>query len=154
MNPSERKRILTAGPTISQREIDYVLDAVQNGWNEHWSDYLVRFEQAFAQYVGTRFALATSSCTGALHLSLLALGVGPGDEVLVPEVTWVATASAVKLHRRDGRFPSMSIRRPGASIRRAPRARSPAKPKRSCRCISMGIRPTCGRFGNWPTSMA
>jgi perosamine synthetase len=95
MNLSERKRILTAGPTISQREIDYVLDAVQNGWNEHWSDYLVRFEQAFAQYVGTRFALATSSCTGALHLSLLALGVGPGDEVLVPEVTWVATASAV-----------------------------------------------------------
>lgn len=95
MNPSERKRILTAGPTISQREIDYVTDAVQNGWNEHRSDYLVRFEQAFADYVGTRFALATSSCTGALHLSLLALGVGPGDEVLVPEVTWVATASAV-----------------------------------------------------------
>jgi len=95
MNLGERKRILTAGPTISQREIDYVLDAVQNGWNEHWSDYLVRFEQSFARYVGTRFALATSSCTGALHLSLLALGIGPGDEVIVPEVTWVATASAV-----------------------------------------------------------
>ena len=95
MNPSERKRILTAGPTISQREIDYVVDAVQNGWNEHWSDYLVRFEKSFAEYVGTRFALATSSCTGALHLSLLAMGIGRGDEVLVPEVTWVATASAV-----------------------------------------------------------
>ncbi|HEX4000566.1 MAG TPA: DegT/DnrJ/EryC1/StrS family aminotransferase [Pirellulales bacterium] len=95
MNPSEQRRILTAGPTISQREIDYVLDAVKNGWNEHWSDYLVRFEQSFAQYVGTRFAMATSSCTGALHLSLLALGIGPGDEVIVPEVTWVATASAV-----------------------------------------------------------
>jgi perosamine synthetase len=89
------KKILTAGPTISQREIDYVLDAVQNGWNENWSGYLTRFERSFADYVGTRFALATSSCTGALHLSLMALGVGPGDEVLVPEVTWVATASAV-----------------------------------------------------------
>lgn len=90
------KKILTAGPTISQREIDYVLDAVQNGWNENWSGYLTRFERSFADYVGTRFALATSSCTGALHLSLMALGVGPGDEVLVPEVTWVATASAVR----------------------------------------------------------
>jgi perosamine synthetase len=95
MKLGEQKRILTAGPTISQREIDYVLDAVQNGWNENWSGYLTRFEQAFAQYVGTRFALATSSCTGALHLALMALGVGPGDEVIVPEVTWVATASAV-----------------------------------------------------------
>lgn len=90
------KKILTAGPTISQREIDYVLDAVQNGWNDNWSGYLTRFERSFADYVGTRFALATSSCTGALHLSLMALGVGPGDEVLVPEVTWVATASAVR----------------------------------------------------------
>jgi perosamine synthetase len=89
------KKILTAGPTISQREIDYVLDAVQNGWNENWSGYLTRFERGFADYVGTRFALATSSCTGALHLALMALGVGPGDEVLVPEVTWIATASAV-----------------------------------------------------------
>jgi perosamine synthetase len=89
------KKILTAGPTISQREIDYVLDAVQNGWNENWSGYLSRFERSFADYVGTRFALATSSCTGALHLALMALGIGPGDEVLVPEVTWVATASAV-----------------------------------------------------------
>ncbi len=90
------KKILTAGPTISEREVGYVLDAVKNGWNENWSGYLTRFEQSFAAYVGTDHAMATSSCTGALHLALLALGVGPGDEVLVPEVTWIATASAVK----------------------------------------------------------
>jgi perosamine synthetase len=89
------KLILTAGPSITQKEIDYVLDAISNGWNENWDGYLKRFEKAFADYVGTRFALSTSSCTGALHLALLALGIGPGDEVLVPEVTWVATASAV-----------------------------------------------------------
>ena len=90
------KTILTAGPSITDKEINYVLDAAQNGWNSNWDGYLTRFEKSFADYVGTRYALATSSCTGALHLSLLGLGVGPGDEVIVPEISWVATASAVK----------------------------------------------------------
>ncbi|HQU45242.1 MAG TPA: aminotransferase class I/II-fold pyridoxal phosphate-dependent enzyme, partial [Pirellulales bacterium] len=90
-----QKTILTAGPSITKKEIDYVLDAVTFGWNDNWNGYLKRFEQAFADYTATRFALSTSSCTGALHLALLALGVGPGDEVIVPEITWVATASAV-----------------------------------------------------------
>jgi perosamine synthetase len=89
------KTILTAGPSISQKEIDYVHDAVSHGWNENSSGYLKRFEEAFAEYVGACHALSTSSCTGALHLALSALGVGPGDEVIVPEITWVATASAV-----------------------------------------------------------
>ncbi len=88
--------ILTAGPSISGRETSYVLDAVRNGWNQNWSNYLKRFEEAFAQYVGTRFAIATSSCTGALHIALAALGIGPGDEVIVPDITWVATANAVR----------------------------------------------------------
>jgi perosamine synthetase len=90
------KMILTAGPSITEKEVGYVLDAIQNGWNSNWDGYLQRFEKAFSDYVGTRFSLTTSSCTGALHLSLLGLGVGPGDEVLVPEISWVATASAVK----------------------------------------------------------
>jgi perosamine synthetase len=90
------KMILTAGPSITDKEVAYALDAVKNGWNSNWDGYLQRFEKAFAAYVGTRFALTTSSCTGALHLSLLGLGVGPGDEVIVPEISWVATASAVK----------------------------------------------------------
>jgi perosamine synthetase len=89
------KTILTAGPSIAQKEIDYVLDAVSHGWNQNWDGYLKRFERSFADYVGTRFALSSSSCTGALHLALRGLGVGPGDEVIVPEVSWVATASAV-----------------------------------------------------------
>jgi len=88
--------VLTAGPSISALEISYVTDAVRNGWNAHNSDYLLRFEEEFAKYVGAKYAMATSSCTGALHLSLLALGIGPGDEVLVPDITWVATASAVR----------------------------------------------------------
>lgn len=90
-----RETILTAGPSISARETSYVLDAVRHGWNRHWNAYLQRFEQAFAEYVGARYALATSSGTGALHLALAALGIGPGDEVIVPDLTWVATANAV-----------------------------------------------------------
>jgi perosamine synthetase len=87
--------VLTAGPSISPLEVSLVGDAVQNGWNAHNSDYLQIFESEFAELVGSKYAMATSSCTGALHLSLLALGIGPGDEVIVPGVTWVATASAV-----------------------------------------------------------
>ena len=87
--------ILTAGPSITDLEVQYVTDAVQHGWNERWNEYLVRFETALAEYVGVRFAMATSSATGALHLGLLALGVGPGDEVIIPGLTWVACASAV-----------------------------------------------------------
>ncbi|MCR4411781.1 MAG: aminotransferase class I/II-fold pyridoxal phosphate-dependent enzyme [Thermoguttaceae bacterium] len=87
--------ILTAGPSISARETAYVLDAVRHGWNRNWSGYLDRFEKAFAEYVGAKHALATSSGTGALHLALAALGIGPGDEVIVPDLTWVATANAV-----------------------------------------------------------
>ncbi|RYG65893.1 DegT/DnrJ/EryC1/StrS family aminotransferase, partial [bacterium] len=87
--------ILTAGPSISARETSYVADAARNGWNREWSGYITRFEREFAAYVGRKHAIATSSCTGSLHLSLLALGIGPGDEVVVPEITWVATANAV-----------------------------------------------------------
>jgi perosamine synthetase len=87
--------ILTAGPLISSREASYALDAARNGWNHRWSGYLKRFESGFAEYLGVKHAIATSSCTGALHLALLSLGVGPGDEVIVPDITWVATANAV-----------------------------------------------------------
>lgn len=88
--------ILTAGPSIGPRETSYVLDAARTGWNGKWNGYLKAFEETFANYMGRKYALATSSCTGALHLSLLALGIGPGDEVIVPDLTWVATANAVK----------------------------------------------------------
>lgn len=93
VDPSEM--ILTAGPSISAREASYALDAARNGWNRQWNGYLTRFEAAFAEYLGVRHAVCTSSCTGALHLALLALGIGPGDEVIVPDLTWVATANAV-----------------------------------------------------------
>lgn len=88
--------ILTSGPSISGREIAYTLDAARNGWNRSWSSYIDRFEDAFGRYIGAEYSISTSSCTGALHIALLALGIGPGDEVIVPDLTWVATARAVQ----------------------------------------------------------
>jgi len=90
-----KQDILTAGPTISSQENSYVLDSTRYGWNSEWSKYIKRFESEFADYIGVKHALGTSSCTGALHIAFKALGIGPGDEVIVPEMTWVATASAV-----------------------------------------------------------
>ncbi|AXK39028.1 bifunctional GNAT family N-acetyltransferase/PLP-dependent aspartate aminotransferase family protein [Crenobacter cavernae] len=90
------KLILTAGPSISAKEVVYSFDAALNGWNSNWSKYLTTFEKKFAEYVGVKYALATSSCTGALQIALMALDIGPGDEVIVPDQTWVATANAVR----------------------------------------------------------
>lgn len=88
--------ILTAGPSICSREGVYSFDAALNGWNSEWSKYLTKFEKNFASYVGAKYALATSSCTGALQIALMALDIGPGDEIIVPDETWVATANAVR----------------------------------------------------------
>ncbi len=88
--------ILTAGPSITEKEITYVNDAVTHGWNERWSEYIVKFEKAFADFIGVKHAMSTSSCTGALHLAMSACGIGKGDEVIVPDQTWVASASVVR----------------------------------------------------------
>jgi perosamine synthetase len=88
--------ILTAGPSIGPFEISLVTEAVKSGWKHHNADFLKAFSEEFASYVGSRYALPTDCCTSALHLSLWALGIGPGDEVIVPEITWVSTATAVR----------------------------------------------------------
>jgi perosamine synthetase len=88
-------RIPVAGPSITQREIDYVTDAVTNAWYADANKYHAKFEAAFAGYLGVPHAMALPSCTSAIHLALMALGVGPGDEVIVPDVTWIASAAPV-----------------------------------------------------------
>src|SRR5436309_4010354 len=88
-------RIPVAGPWITAHEVEYVADAAANAWYENAGAYNRRFEEAFATYVGRRYAMAMPSCTSALHTSLAALNIGPGDEVIVPECTWIATAAPV-----------------------------------------------------------
>lgn len=92
-----QKLILTAGPDISSREIKYVLDAAKYGWNEHFADYLHRFEKKFAEYIGAKYAMTTSGGTCALWISLASLGIGPGDEVILPELTYFACSDVIML---------------------------------------------------------
>jgi len=94
--PDSQRMVLTAGPSVGEREAVYAWDAARTGWNSKWNGYLTAFEERFAQYIGVRYCLTTSSCTGALHIALAALDIGAGDEVIVPDITWVATANAVR----------------------------------------------------------
>jgi dTDP-4-amino-4,6-dideoxygalactose transaminase len=95
-NITDNKFILTAGPSISELEKFNVYDAVENGWNKNWSNYLKKFEKKFSTKINRKYCIATSSCTGALQIALMALDIGPGDEVIVPDITWVSTASVVQ----------------------------------------------------------
>src|SRR4051794_2062931 len=82
-------------PSIGPRERELVLDAVDSGWVSSIGKYIDEFEAVFARYCGTEFALAVSNGTTGLHLALVTLGIGPGDEVIIPDLTFVATANAV-----------------------------------------------------------
>ncbi len=88
-------KIFYAKPSITELEINFALDALINGWGEHCYDYITRFEDKFKNYLGVDFAIATSSCTGALHMGLSSLGVGPGDEVILADINWIATAAPI-----------------------------------------------------------
>lgn len=88
-------RIPYARPSIGQVEVALVLDAVANSWGPNRDHYVERFQTEFATYVGSSFAIATSSCTGALHLALAALGIGSSDEVILADTNWVATLAPV-----------------------------------------------------------
>lgn len=79
------------GPSITGKEIKYVAQAARDGWDKNFRKYISLFEEKFAKYVGKKYALATSSCTAALHLSCLSLGLKRGDEVIVPNITWIAS---------------------------------------------------------------
>jgi len=82
-------------PSITELEIAYANDAARTGWGAQCYAYIERFEAGFARYLGVKYAIATSSCTGALHLGMAAIGLGPGDEVVLADTNWIATVSPV-----------------------------------------------------------
>jgi perosamine synthetase len=87
-------RLGVASPALGGNELKYVCDCISSGWISSQGEYVSRFEETLAEHTG-RHAVATSSGTTALHLGLLALGVGRGDEVIVPNLTFAASANAV-----------------------------------------------------------
>ena len=82
-------------PFLGKREEEYVLDCLRSGWVSSLGHYVDRFEELMATHYDTKHAVALSSCTAALHLALLAMGIGPGDEVIVPDFTLIVSASSV-----------------------------------------------------------
>lgn len=90
-----KSRIHYTKPSITSLELEYVADAAANGWGEKCYEYITEFENKFKQYLGVEYAIATSSCTGALHMGMAALGIGFGDEVILADANWIATASPI-----------------------------------------------------------
>ncbi|MFH1907538.1 MAG: DegT/DnrJ/EryC1/StrS family aminotransferase [Chloroflexota bacterium] len=93
---SSNRFIPISEPLLSGNELAYVNDCVRSGWVSSLGKYIAEFEQGFADFCGVRHGIAVSNGTAALHLALVALGIGPGDEVIIPTLTFIATANAVR----------------------------------------------------------
>ncbi|HPG03992.1 MAG TPA: DegT/DnrJ/EryC1/StrS family aminotransferase, partial [Rhodoblastus sp.] len=89
------ERIPVAGPSITDREPELAAEAARTAWYGNHYAYNARFEQMLTDYVGVAHAVSLPHCTSGLHLALAALGVGPGDEVIVPNVTWIASVAPI-----------------------------------------------------------
>jgi perosamine synthetase len=87
-------KIFYAKPSITQKEIDYATDAAATGWGARCYEYIEKFELLFRKHLGVEYAIATSSCTGAMHMGLAGLDIGPGDEVITADINWIASAAA------------------------------------------------------------
>ena len=88
-------RIYYTKPSITELEVAYATDAARNGWGDKCYEYIEKFENKFKTFTGAKYAIATSSCTGALHMGLAAIGLKPDDEVILADTNWIATASPI-----------------------------------------------------------
>lgn len=84
-----------AEPSLGEEELKNVIEAVKSGWISSKGDFIEEFEENFATYCGRKYGVATSNGTVALHLALKALGIDEGDEVIIPDLTFVAVANTV-----------------------------------------------------------
>jgi perosamine synthetase len=89
------KHYPSAGPSITDKEIQLVTDAVTNGWYDDRNIHTDLFISEFKELINRRYVLPVSNCTAAIHLSLLALDIKPGDEIIVPDITWIASVAPI-----------------------------------------------------------
>lgn len=94
--PVTMPRIPVAAPVLDGREAEYVMECMQTSWISSNGRFIGAFEAAFAKFIGVKHAIATNNGTTALHLALVGLGLQPGDEVIVPTLTYIASANAVR----------------------------------------------------------
>jgi perosamine synthetase len=92
---SDSRFLPVCEPVLAGNEVAYVREAVESGWISSSGRFVDEFEQAFAEYLGVKYAIGVINGTAALHLALVGLGIGPGDEVVVPSFTMAATGFAV-----------------------------------------------------------
>lgn len=90
-----RFRYTLARPVLGEQERDYLLEAFDSGWISSAGEFILRFQKEFADYIGSKYGIATSNGTTAIHLALVASGIGKGDEVLVPDLTFISPANMV-----------------------------------------------------------
>ena len=95
LNDFMKPRIYYTKPSITELEVRYATDAAANGWGDRCYEYINRFEELFKQHLGVKHAIATSSCTGSLHMGMAALGISSGDEVILADTNWIATAAPI-----------------------------------------------------------
>ena len=149
MNTAAESRIPLADLSLQWRQVEAEvrpeLDKLFEASAFTLGPWVERFETAVAAYLDVPHAIGVNSGTSALHLAMIAAGIGPGDEVLVPANTFVATAWAVAYVGAPPRCSAMSIRPVGTSMPGMPSAASPPGPRRLCRCISMASRLTWRR---------
>lgn len=92
---NNKQHVALAQPQLNGNEYNYLIDAFLSTWISSTGKYVTQFEENFAEYCGVKYGVATSNGTTALHLALTALGIGKGDEVIVPDITFAATINAV-----------------------------------------------------------
>src|SRR5215470_5595465 len=107
--PMTQPRIPVAAPSIGEEEIANVMEAMRSGWISSLGAFIGEFERAFATFCGVRHGVAVSNGTVSLHLALVAAGVGPGDEVIIPSLTFGATAVFVDSERHTWQIDPAAI---------------------------------------------
>ena len=91
-----------AGPDITEVEIQIVTDMMRNGWYNY--DYVEKFEKEFAEYHNRKYGIMTPNCTSAIHLLLIAFNIGEGDNVIIPDFTWIGSSAGINYVGAETRF--------------------------------------------------